>query len=147
MPTSSIDSPSTMPTTLPRWAPKLTKIEQYLSVSGTSVFTWVVYEGSAYAYQNFTKVFEVTTSSSGAGAFHSSGPIDVTLQAGKFYYLGVAVQGTFTRYYANAGTSPFVSFGQLINSYQASMTAAPESQYFYNGSFRYNQRISTAHSP
>lgn len=126
---------------------KLTKIEQYLSVSGTSVFTWVVYEGSAYAYQNFTKVFEVTTSSSGAGAFHSSGSIDVTLQAGKFYYLGVAVQGAFTRYYANAGTSPFVSFGQLWNSDQASLATPPATYYSQASSLRYNQRISTADAP
>lgn len=127
---------------------KLTEIEQYLSVTGTSVFTWVVYEGATSSHSDFTKIFEVTTSSSGAGAFHSSGPIDVTLQAGKFYYLGVLVQGAFTRFYLNSAVSqPFVSFGQLLTSYQASLTTPPATYYFQTANFRYNQRISTAHAP
>jgi hypothetical protein len=126
---------------------KLTKIEQYLSVSGTSLFTWVVYEGSAVSSASFTKVFEVTTSSSGAGAFHSSGPISVMLQAGKFYYLGVAVQGAFTRYYASSATYPFVSFGQLWNAYQLSVTTPPATYSFLTSNVRYNQRISTADAP
>ncbi len=124
----------------------LTEIEQYLSVAGTSVFTWVVYEGDYYS-TTFTKVFESTTSSSGTAVFHSSGAISVPLAAGKFYFFGVIVQGSFTRFYLNSNVKPFVSFGQLYNSYFASMTTAPASQYMGTSNFRYNQRISTAEVP
>ena len=125
----------------------LTEIEQYLSVSGISVFTWVVYQAdSSFAY--YTKVYEGTTSGSGLGAFISSGAISVPLAAGKYYFLGVIVQGTFTRYYLNSGVSlPFVSFGQLQGSYQLSATTPPVGPYLSPNAFSYNQRISTAPAP
>jgi hypothetical protein len=121
----------------------LTEIEQYLSVSGISVFTWVVYEADSYLGY-FTKVFEVTTSDSGTGAFLSSGAVSVPLVAGKYYFLGVVVQGSFTRYYQSSSAQPFVSFGQVMNSYQLSASTAPAEPYLSTGSARYNQRISTA---
>lgn len=124
-------------------ARKLTEIEQYLSVSGTSAFTWVVYEGNSYS-GTFTKLFELTTSSSGEGVFHSSGAIDVALQAGKFYYLGVIVQGSFTRFYSSSAELPFVSFGQLWNSYQVSTASPPATYPFSTSNYRYHQRLSTA---
>jgi len=123
----------------------LTKIEQYLSVTGTSVFTWVVYEGSAY-YGTFTKVFEQTTSGSGSGALLSSGALSVPLTAGKFYYLGVIVQGAFVPSFTRTVglTTPFVSFGQALNSYNISTSSATATVYVYTSSLLYNQRISTA---
>ncbi len=121
----------------------LTKIEQYLSVSGTSVFTWVVYQGDL-STGYFTKLREVTTSDSGMGVFLSSGALDVPLVAGKYYFLGVVVQGSFTRYYASASTQPFVSFGQLVNSYVLSASSPPVNPYLSTGTGRFDQRISTS---
>jgi hypothetical protein len=122
----------------------LTEIEQYLSVSGVSVFTWVVYEGSSASYSTMTKIYEGTTSSSGMGTFFSSGAISVPLVAGKYYYIGVIVQGSFTRYYLNASTMPFVSFGQLSNGYQLSVVSTPATVYPQQVGVRFNQRLSTA---
>jgi hypothetical protein len=122
----------------------LTEIEQYLSVTGISVFTWVVYEAD-YSSGYFTKIHEVTTSDSGMGAFLSSGALSVPLVAGKYYFLGVVVQGSFTRYYLNSAASlPFVSFGRLVNSYQISGASPPVNPYMDTSAARYNQRISTA---
>jgi hypothetical protein len=126
----------------------LTKIEEYLSVSGTSVFTWVVYESTSPS-GTFTKVFERTTSDSGSAVYISSGALSVPLAAGKYYVLGVLVQGSFTRYMMNqTGQQPFVSFGQLYYySVLMSTSAAPAS--LYAGSYYTyvlnNQRISTSH--
>jgi hypothetical protein len=126
----------------------LTKLEQYLSVSGTSVFTWVVYEGGAASYSTYSKVYESTISASVTGAFLSSGTLSVPLKAGKYYYLGVIVQGSFTRYMSTDYAQPFVSFGQLLNSYQTSgVSTAPASFSLTAGDYRYNQRISTAPPP
>ncbi|MET0795480.1 MAG: hypothetical protein ABW061_28435 [Polyangiaceae bacterium] len=122
----------------------LTKIEEYLSVSGTSVFTWVVYESTTVS-GTFTKVYEQTTSDSGAGAYISSGALSVPLTAGKFYLLGVIVQGSFTRYANTTGLQPFLSFGQLDYSLQVSTSTAPATVYGTNISYQLNtQRISTA---
>lgn len=122
----------------------LTKVEQYLAVTGISVFTWVVYE-AASSSGTFTKIAEATTSDSGTGSFLSSGALNVPLVAGKYYFLGVVVQGSFTRYYQSAAPVPFVSFGQLLNSYQVSATTPPVSPYISSTSaIRYNQRISTS---
>jgi hypothetical protein len=125
-------------------ARSLTEIEQYFSVSGTSVFTWVVYEAdSSVGY--FKKIYETTTSNSGMGAFISSGAIDVSLQAGKYYLIGAVVQGSFTRYYVSSAVQPFVSFGQLVGAHQASGGTPPLESYVSGaGSIRYNQRLSTA---
>jgi hypothetical protein len=122
----------------------LTEIEQYLSVSGVSLFTWVVYEAGAPSFGTFAKVYEGTNSASGMGAFISSGAINVPLVAGKYYFIGVVVQGSFTTYYQNSTATPFVSFGQLSNSYQVYTSTAPASVYLSSSSMRFNQRLSTA---
>ena len=123
----------------------LTKIEEFLTVSGTSVFTWVVYEGTSPT-GTFTKVFERTSSASGASVYISSGALSVPLTVGKYYMLGVLVQGSFTRYLNQTGVQPFVSFGQAYYySVQLSASSAPAT--FSTGFFTYalnNQRISTA---
>jgi len=122
----------------------LTKIEQYLSVSGTSAFTWVVYESPTEG-GTFTKIYEGTTSDSGTGAFFSSGAISVPLAAGKFYMLGVAVLGNFTDYVDQSNSQAFVSFGQVTRSVYLYTSVPPAS---WNNATAYrinNQRISTTH--
>jgi hypothetical protein len=124
-------------------ARSLTEIEQYVSVTGTSLFTWVVYELSG-SYLN--KVFELTTSNTGSAVFHSSGAIDVALEAGKTYWIGVYVQGTHTRFYQSTSAQPFVSFGRVMSSFSFSDSSAAQS-YYYSGatnSTRFHQRLSTS---
>jgi hypothetical protein len=123
----------------------LTQIEQYFTVTGTSVFTWVVYEGSSLT-GSFTKLAEVTTSSSGTGVFHGSGPMNVQLKAGKFYIIGAIVQGAHTSFYAADGVSPFVSFGQAVSQLQVSASTPPASYNVGTDYYLYRlyQRLTTA---
>ncbi len=88
---------------------KLTQIEGYFSVTGTSLFTWVVY-GATTQTGTYTKIFELTTSSSGTATFHSSGAINVALEKDKFYFIGVIVSGA--TYYYGSGLPIPVSFGE-----------------------------------
>ena len=78
------------------------------------------------------------------GVFLSSGAINVQLEAGKHYYIGVVVQGAFTAYYNSPASVPFVSFGQLRDSYRLSANSPPAQVYVGSSAFRYNQRLSTA---
>jgi hypothetical protein len=127
-------------------ARKLTQIEGYYAASGTSLFTWVVYSSTTQS-GSYSKIFEVTTSGTGT-MFHSSGPINVSLEKGKFYFIGVIASGA-TAYY-NYGFSPMpalFSFGQATvgSSYTASVTPAtvtyPTSFSYY---YAYYQRYTTA---
>jgi len=124
----------------------LTKIENYVTVSGTSVFTWVVYE-SPTATGTFTKVFEKTTSSTASAAFVSSGTVSVPLSAGKFYLIGVAVQGFFTGYFNPSTAKPFTSFGQFMGGWVQSTSAPAATISVGSSSSTSNsyQRVSTAH--
>lgn len=121
----------------------LTQIEQQLSVSGTSQFTWYVYEHtSATGY--FTKIFEKLTTSAGVAAYHSSGVIDVPLVAGRYYLIGVRVVGAHS-YFLGAGTVPeWLSFGAFRTNRGTSAT--PPTTLFVNSSLpstRYTQRLTT----
>ncbi|HEX2674091.1 MAG TPA: hypothetical protein VHM25_24615, partial [Polyangiaceae bacterium] len=121
----------------------LTKIENFLSVSGTSVFTWVVYESTT---QNgtYSKVFEKTTSSSGSATFISSGTLSVPLTAGKFYMFGALIQGSVTVYTSYTSAKPFTSFGQFITNVVSSTSSVPANIIPSNTSYSAYQRISTS---
>lgn len=121
----------------------LTKIEEYLSVSGTSVFTWAVYEASA-AGSTFTKVFERTNSNTGSGTFISSGALSVPLTAGKLYFVGVLVQGPFTLYGNTGAGTPFLSFGQLLSGSINTYSTPPANMYVSTTTLTNHQRLSTA---
>jgi hypothetical protein len=128
---------------------QLTQIEGYFSVSGTSLFTWVVYE-AATRLGTYNKVFEQTTSSSGTAKFHSSGAISVPLTTGKYYFIGVLLNGVHTYYYQSTYSldSHPTSFGQYFGSYAAAATTppatvpAPSSAYQYSYA-QYYERVTT----
>jgi hypothetical protein len=101
----------------------LKQIEAYAAVSGTSIFTWAVYSATSET-GTFTKVFETTTSSSGNPAFHSSGAIDVTLEAGKFYFIAVSIAGTHTAYFRTNDAPKLVSFGRALSGYAATLSGS-----------------------
>jgi hypothetical protein len=102
---------------------KLTQIEDYFTVSGTSLFTWVVYS-STQLDGAYAKAFEVTTSSSGTAVFASSGAISVSLEQGKYYFIGALVAGAHTAFYTQLAAIP-VSFGQATSGSTISATTAP----------------------
>ncbi len=122
----------------------LKKIEQMFSVSGTSQFTWYVYESST-ATGSYTKVFESLNTSSGVSAYHSSGAIDVSLVAGNYYLIGVRVVGSHSYFSASTTSPEWLSLGAWRNS--RSTTAVPGASFNVsrsNVSTAYTQRLTTA---
>jgi len=114
-----------------------------VSVTGTSVFTWVVYESTSYTGA-FSKVFEQTNSNTGSATFVSSGALSVPLTPGKFYLLGVIVQGAFTGYFNYPTSKQFVSFGQVWNGAQLIQSSAAASISVVASSINVYQRVSTS---
>lgn len=121
----------------------LTKIEAYLILSGTSVFTWVVYEAPASG-GTYTKIFESTTSGSGTG-FQSSGTISVTLKPSMSYFVGVWVNSSFS-YGSNGSTAvQNTSFAQAKSGVVQSSTTVPTTTTFYSSFYGLaNVRLTTA---
>jgi len=121
-------------------ARKLTQIEAYYASAGTSLFTWVVYSSTSSG-GSYTKIFEVTTSSMGT-MFHSSGTLNVGLEKGKYYLIGVVASGvnSYSSYSNVPPQIPF-SFGLATNSISnssgapATITAPGTSYYIWNQRF------------
>lgn len=93
-------------------ARRLTQIEHYASVASTAVFTWLVY-GSTTQDGVYTKELQVAVGTSGMNQYHSSGPLDFQLLAGKYYYIGVYMGGTAV-HAADDTSSSVLSFGTLL---------------------------------
>jgi hypothetical protein len=112
-------------------------------VTGTSQFTWFVYEGTA-ATGSYNKIFESLNTSSGAATFHSSGAISVSLRAGYYYKIGVRVAGVHTAFYQTTSLVTFMSFGSLQYSATSLLTTAlPATWSATTSSSRFYQRLTT----
>lgn len=121
----------------------LTSIEQAIDVSGTSQFTWYVYEHSLPT-GTYTRIFEKLTGGSGAGP-HGSGPLEVPLVAGRYYVIGVRVIGPHDAYRASGATPTWLSFGQFRTSRETSSTlGATYSLTTTMSGSQYGQRLTTA---
>ncbi len=126
----------------------LTQIEAYFTASGTSAFVWVVY-ASPSATGTYSKIFETTTASTG-NMFHSSGPINVSLEKGKYYFIGVVANGVTASYSYTFTLAPVsFSFGQgpVGASYAASSGApatVPVAPISTGSYYYYLQRFTTA---
>ncbi len=120
----------------------LTEIEQFATVSGTSLFTWVVYEADTQT-GTYNRISQSTTSSSGMDQYHSSGTINVTLQPGKFYMVGVFIQGAHTHFRQVSAGQAFTSFGKRLSGLLTSGTSAPTTLSFSTSTTIYRQRLTT----
>ena len=94
-------------------ATTLTEHKMYLDITTPTPMYFFVYRGTAVT-GTFNKINEVFIASSGTGqGFYSSGPIQVQLEAGYYYYLGASWEGNVT-YYRGTETVPIpCSFGFL----------------------------------
>ncbi len=124
-------------------ARKLTQIEGYFSLTGTSLFTWVVYSSTTQD-STYDKIFELTTSSSGTATFHSSGTINVALEKDKFYFIGVILSGG-TYFYASSALPLPVSFGEAWTGANIYLPGGAPSTIGYSSSSNvFYQRVTTA---
>jgi hypothetical protein len=120
----------------------LTSISAYLGITQSKTLEFVVYRSSS---ENGTySRIHLNTLSSGTGTgWYASGPISVSLQAGKYYGIGVSRSYyMYTTPYANGVGAEPVSWGNKIScgnySYPAPYTISNE-----NKSLGYYQRYTT----
>lgn len=125
----------------------LTEIEMYLDISTSTALNWFVYENSNPT-GDFTKIHESETASGTGIQFYSSGPIDVQLEAGKYYLIGVWWGPDRLVYGRSLDTVPFdVSFGKLQSGIPGSpySSTPPDTWYFrYSGFSPYYSRLTTS---
>jgi subtilisin family serine protease len=93
---------------------QLVEIKSWLTITTSRELRFVVYENTLPT-GSFTKIFESTLASSGTGTqFYSSGPVNIMLQSGKYYAIGVNWNGGLNYFWQSAAPVPVpVSFGTI----------------------------------
>jgi hypothetical protein len=123
---------------------KLTKLEARLVIAGALDLHWQVYERTPAGY--VSKHDNVVTDQTGSGYF-SSGPIDVTLTAGKRYVLAISTtQGDLVAYFDEVPLSPTPSFGRFYAAVDAP-SASPFFDSYSNSARSYDWRTTTQATP
>ncbi|MEE8599927.1 immunoglobulin domain-containing protein, partial [Euzebya tangerina] len=94
----------------------LTRIEHYLNITTSGLLVFFVYEAEA-TDGPYTLIAEDRVADAGTGpGFYASAPLDVTLQAGKYYIIGAGWPGSHTYYWG--GSHPqTTTFGQSLYGY------------------------------
>ncbi len=118
----------------------LKEIQMRLNPNASTAMEFFVYQGAA-ATGSFTKIFSQASSGGPGLAWYSSGPMNVTLTAGNFYFIGAAWQGT-TRFYSNFGVSPplplATPFGAVMGPGGAVGYPSPANATLASGTFLYS---------
>lgn len=103
---------------------RLVEIEQQFTVSGTSQFTFVVYRSST-GTGSFTQVFEKLVTGSPSADYVSSGAIDVTLEPGYFYAIGVYTFGSYSYFWQALAADSYESFARFEGGYSTTNQPDP----------------------
>ncbi len=94
----------------------LVEIKMYLRITANRQLYYLVYEGDTIG-GTYTKIHETNITSSGIGEkWFTTGPINVPLQAGKFYYIVLQYQFNVEWFYEEPANDPVpfpVSFGTM----------------------------------
>ncbi len=94
----------------------LREFKAYLGISSATELRFDVYVSSTVAGP-YARIQETIIPNSGTGTrFYSSGPLDVPLLNGQFYFIAVAFQGSVIHYRQVVALPVPVSFGQIPNS-------------------------------
>jgi hypothetical protein len=104
-------------------ARKLVELEAG-SEPGSSPVTWIIYRSDT-ELGTFSRINQISTSTSSSGGYTSSGAIGVNFEAGAYYLVGVAVTGVHDiSVHENAAPAP-ISFGVWLGgfSYVAGLPA------------------------
>lgn len=122
-----------------------TLIEQefYLSFTGVQTLNYYVYE-APQEFGTYTQIRVSAVTHTGVGAeWYSSGPLNVPLEAGKYYILAFSWPAT-VQYYYNIGDTQDVSFGAYVHGHATGthpMSATIDSTS--NDQAIYYQRLTT----
>ena len=114
----------------------------YLSISSSTNLDFAVYQGTGGIYDQFDLIHSVNTISGTGEGWYSSGAIDVTLEAGYYYYICACWEGNTT--YGRGGSTPAsTSFGHLEAGAGADDYPPPDSLTIFDSSYIYYQTIVT----
>ncbi|MCK4999214.1 MAG: hypothetical protein KAS23_06755, partial [Anaerohalosphaera sp.] len=123
----------------------LWEAETYLNISYSTPLYHVVYEGDA-TLGTFNKISQVFVAESGTGShFYSSGPINVPLTAGNYYYVCTFSWYNFGTFAYSPGAPLQMSFGSLQTG-RFDLSGWPPADTINNGyiwTSAFYQRIST----
>ncbi|MBI5472562.1 MAG: T9SS type A sorting domain-containing protein [Ignavibacteriae bacterium] len=129
---------------------QLNEIRSWLTITIERELRWVVYENTSGT--SYTKIFESVTASSGTGGplWYSSGPVNLVLQAGKKYAIGVdwpAVTGSGLTYHYRV-SSPVpepISFGNITGGLALSaFPPAPTISVSQTNTLYYTQLVTSS---
>lgn len=125
----------------------LTEIEMFLDLPSSTTLEYVVYRRSSQSTGSFGRIFSKTVTDSGAGSgFYNSGSIDVLLEDGFDYFIGLAFEGTATYYWSGASSPRSTDFGNSIGSTRYANAFPPNGSYsgnFNHGNNAYHQRLAS----
>ncbi len=105
----------------------LVEQRMYFTIPAATNIYYVVYE-STTATGVYTLYHSILLVSGTGQGWHSSGPIDVTLNAGRFYLIGASWEGSITYHCGTTPPNP-CSFGSQIHNVQPSPFYPPDSTY------------------
>jgi len=106
---------------------QLLEIRAWLNITVSRELRYIVYENTSGT--SFSKIFETTVASSGTGTqWYSSGPVNIVLESGKRYAIGVnwpALAGLSYFWQASAPVPVPISFGTLTGGLAQSIFPPP----------------------
>lgn len=113
---------------------EIRRIEHLATIAAPLSLEFFVYQSTSSA-SVYTKIFSTTVLAPGGPGWKGSGPVEVPLLTGNYYFIGVGWQGLVT-YFDDAGTTPLpfaLSFGECLGS-AGSNTFPPPPTKFLNPS-------------
>jgi len=120
----------------------LTLIEHYLDIAVSGSLFFYVYEAEA-AEGPYTLVYDDTVSNTGTGqGFVASNPLELLLEAGKFYLIGAGWTSSYT-YYSGGGHPCDTAFGQSVSGFATSYLGSLPANPTPTSSNVYYQRLTT----
>ncbi|MEK9136109.1 MAG: FlgD immunoglobulin-like domain containing protein, partial [Bacteroidota bacterium] len=103
----------------------LREIRSYLGTTTTVELRFAVYQNTT-ATGTFTKIFETTVMAPIDTGYVSSGPVNMVLEAGKFYAIGVNWNSTLRYYWSTSPAPPIpISFGTITGGLAVSVFPPP----------------------
>jgi hypothetical protein len=122
---------------------RLDEAEFWLNFTGTQTLAYYVFE-SPVEFGTYTEIYRDTEYVTGTGAaWYSTGPVDVSLDAGRYYIIAVSWDG-YMVYYYNVGDSQATSFGEHVHGYATGLHPLPSSfSSTANDQAIYYQRLMT----
>jgi hypothetical protein len=106
----------------------LTWIEHYLDITTSGEVVFFAYESAVSEQGPYTLILEDSVAAPARGlAFYASNPLELRLEAGRYYIIGAAWVGDYAYYWG--GENPqLTAFGQRVHGFASS----------YDGSLPYN---------